>query len=486
MFSKFFKSNAGASSKGADTPASSPSEVAGAEVLPPVIDLEVSLDTAAEARQIDTVKVSSDGVVSSVMEIETNGNKNSTQDLRHRILGRLPVLDRSQKIFGYELVLRNKSVRQARKQDDTLLRMQDEMLLNGLISLEMDKLMGDRQVFISLSSAGLDSPLLDDLPPEGVVLAVKVDPAKAEAQLLRLKELVAAGFKIALDDFVYAPLLAPFLRLAKFVRMDVSQLDAIEMRTQLKSLMDKFAPDLLAKNVNFDDTFEACRHLSFNYFQGYYFTRLQPDKPPRLGTDRLRVIELLNLVTKHAEISKLENVFKQDATLSYKLLRYINSPGCGMVQKIRSIAHALVILGHDQLYRWLTLLLFSSGQSDGRSQALLKNALVRARLVEMLGRRRLPPRECEGLFIVGIFSLLDALLNVPMRKAVDHLNLPEPVLQALVERKGEYAPFLMLAEACEEGNQDRVEEYAAMCDLDVDGVNLIHLQAMLWAEELDR
>jgi len=490
MLSKYLKLITGETSKLPEVSASVSAEIAHAEqslaALPPVVASELGNHEAIESQQIDTLGAAAEGVVSSVMEIDTHGKKNSAHELRQRILGRFPVLDRSQNIFGYELVLRNKSVRQARKPDDALLRMQDEMLMNGLISLEMDKLTGDKLVFISLSSAGLDSPLLEDLPRAGVVLIVKVVPEKAEEQLLRLKALVAAGFGIALDDFVYAPVLAPFLRLAKFVRIDVSQLDAIEMRSRLKSLMDKFAPQLLAGHVEFDDTFEACRNLSFNYFQGYYFTRLQPDKPPRLGSDRMRVIELLNLATRHAAISQLENIFKLDATLSYKLLRYINSPGCGIVQKTRSIAHALVILGHDQLYRWLTLLLFSSDKSDGRSLALLKNALVRARLVEMLGQRRLAPAECEGLFIVGIFSLLDALLNLPMNKAVAYLNLPEPVLQALVDRKGVYAPFLLLAEACEEGDQDRVDEYAAMCELDADGVNLLHLQAMIWAEEIDR
>ncbi len=490
MFSKYLKKLTGGTPVAPDATTATTSEIEPVErpleTILPIGYVDAELNELSETHQIDTQEESVSSVVSSVMEINTDGQKNTIHDLRQRILGRFPVLDRSQNIFGYELVLRNKTLRQPKKLDGALVRMHDEMLLNGLISLELDKLIGDKLIFISLSMQSLDSPLLEDLPTDGVVLTVKVVPENAEAQLIKLKSLAATGFKIALDDFEYSPVLIPFLRLAKFVRIDVSQLDAIEMRGQLKVLFEKFAPVLLAKNVEFDDTFEACRHLSFNYFQGYYFTRLQPDKPPRLGSDRLRVIELLNLVSKYAEISKLESVFKLDATLTYKLLRYINSPGCGMIQKIRSIAHALVILGHDQLYRWLTLLLFSSGKSDGRSQALLKNALVRARLVEMLGKHKLASVEGEGLFIVGIFSLLDALLNVPMTKAVEQLNLPEPVLHALIERKGVYAPYLMLAEACEEGDQEKVEDYAAMCGLDTNGVNLIHLQAMIWAEELER
>ena len=435
---------------------------------------------------IDTLESATDNVVSSVLEIDTHGKRTSGDTLRQRILGRLPVLDRSQQIVGYELVLRNKDLRQARKQDEALLRMYDEMLVQGLITFEMDKLLGEKLIFISVSPAILSCSLLNELPKEGVVLAVKVVQDKAEEQLLNLKALVANGFKVALDDFTYSPVFAPFLRLAKFVRIDVSKIDALSLRKQLDGLKDKAAPQLFAKNVETDETFEACRSLSFNLFEGYYFTRLQPDKPARLDNDRMRVVELLNMVMNHAEVSELEKVFKHDAMLSYKLLRYINSPGCGLIQKIRSIAHALVMLGHDQLYRWLTLLLFTSGKPDPRSQALLKNALVRARLVEMLGRKRLSPAESEGLFIVGIFSLLDALLNVPMAQAVGHLNLPEPILQALIDRKGIYAPFLELAAACEEGEQDSIDEYAAVCMLDPDAVNLAHVQAMIWAEELDK
>ena len=196
-------------------------------------------------------------------------------------------------------------------------------------------------------------------------------------------------------------------------------------------------------------------------------------------------MELLNMVRNRSEIAALEKVLRRDPVLSYKLLRYINAPVNGLLQEVHSIAHALIILGYNQLYRWLTLLLFSSGEHIPQAQALLRSALVRARLVELLGWDRIESAEREGLFIVGVFSLLDALFNVPMERALADLHLPEPVMQALVHRVGIYAPFLELAVACESADQDQIERYAGLCGLDAATVNAMHGDALAWAEELE-
>ncbi len=451
----------------------------------PVVDY-VPEDEASAEKIIDTQQDVPGEAVTSVLRIETDGKRTTIAELRQKFFGRQPILDRSQQLVGYELLLRNPAAYTARKLDDGLQRMYDEMLLGGLLSLDMDRLLGDKTVFVSVSAATLYSPLLDRLPKTGVVLALRVTPDDAEQQFTQLKDLAVAGYRLALDDFAYSRELEPLLRLAKYVRIDVSGYDALELGEKLFPILERAQVEAVAKNVDTEEVFDACRHLSFHYFQGYYFAKQQPGKPPRIDSDRERVIELLNLVMNNAEISALEEVFKRDASLSYRLLRYINSPGCGLLQKLRSIAHALVVLGHDRLYRWLTLLLFSSGKLDIRSQSLLKNALVRARLVEILGRKKLPPGANEGLFIAGIFSLLDVLLNVPMEQAVARLSLPDPVLQALVTREGPYAPFLELAVACEEGDDAGIESRAALCGLSAEEVNLAHVQAMIWAEEVDK
>ena len=484
MFEKYLKVLGGRSRPKQPEPAP---PAPAADLLAKVVSL-VELERQGESAAddvIDTGGVASRGNVTSILDIETHGTRTDAAKLPLRFLGRQPVLDRDQKLVGYELMLRNRGARQ-QQADEALVRMQDEMMLRSVLGLEIEKLLGDKTAFIGFSIFMLDDPLLELLPREGIVLAFQPVSEYAAWMADRLKQVAAAGFQIALDDFVYTPELEPLLSFVSYVRVDVAQCNAMQLGEQVAEVQKHPSVILLAKNVQTDEDFEACRRLGFHQYQGYYFTQMQPALPPRLNSDRVRVMELLNLVMNHADISAMEEVFKRDATLSYKLLRYINSPGCGLPQQLRSIAHALVMLGHDQLYRWLTLLLFTSGKLDARSQALLKNAMVRARLTERLGRKALPQELQEGLFIAGIFSLLDVLLNLPMEQALAQLNLPEPLLQALIRHEGPYAPFLQLAVACEQWDQDKMAELAAACGLDVHEVNLAHVQAMIWAENMEK
>jgi len=448
----------------------------------PLLD---SIPAVVAEESIDTGHIAADNVVASIPEIETHGQRTNAEKLRLKIIGRQPVLDRSQQIIGYELLLRSKVLPTVKAPDAAVRRMQDEALIRCLVDLDVNRLLEDKLAFVGISPVILESPLLQQLPSKGVVLVVSPDESKLEDNLLRCRELRGMGYQIALDDFEAKRGLGQFLTLASFIRVDVARFNAIELGKLADRFLDKSTPQLLAKNVETDDDFEACYKMHFHCFEGNYFTRLRPSMPPRIDSDRIRVLELLNMVKNQEEISQLEEGFKHDAMLSYKLLRYINAPINGFQQPIRSIAHALVILGYKQLYRWLTLLLFTSGKADPRSKALLQNALVRARMTELLGQGKLSPAEREGLFIVGIFSLLDVLLNVPMEQALEQLQLPAPVMAALARREGVYAPFLALSVACEEADQDAIIEYAAACGLDANEVNTAQVKALVWAEEID-
>jgi len=156
------------------------------------------------------------------------------------------------------------------------------------------------------------------------------------------------------------------------------------------------------------------------------------------------------------------------------------------VTKVAAIEHAVAVLGQKKLYRWLTLLLYNGGTVNPQDRALMENAMVRGRMTETLGRESFPPGELDNLFIVGFFSLLDVLLRIPMGKALAYLNLPEELIQALVYQEGRYAPYLELAIACEQFEPERIAELAADCGLDVQKVNLAHIDAMLWALEVEQ
>jgi EAL and modified HD-GYP domain-containing signal transduction protein len=402
-----------------------------------------------------------------------------------RFLGRQPILDETYRIVGYELKIRSGALPPEESTDAARQQAQNEMLVISVIDLAFQKALSNKLTFISLSPSMLDNPLLNELPAQNVVVAICPEKADIEKLVERCHELIVRGIQIALEDFIYRPELSRLLELCRYVRINTRQYDALQLSEQAVALLKLHAPTLIATQVETEEAFEAYRKLSFGLFQGYYFTRLQPAAPHRIDNNRMRVMELLNLVINHADIPALEEKVKLDAALSYRLLSYINSPANGMQQQIQSIGHAIVLIGYDQLYRWLTLLMFSSGKADERDRALLKNALVRGRFCESLGKTRLPQSELGGLFIVGIFSLLDALLNIPMGDALARLNLSKPVVDALIRHEGIYAPYLQLAIACENFDQDTIAHYSTDCGLDADAVNVAHVNALIWSEQIE-
>lgn len=275
------------------------------------------------------------------------------------------------------------------------------------------------------------------------------------------------------------------MRQCRYIRLDVTRHDIPGLIEQVQTLRRVGKARLIARNVDTEETCEACRKIQFDLFQGYYFTRLQPGFRNRIDSSRQRIMELLNLVITQAEASQIKARCKTDAGLTYKLLRLINSPAFGLRGPVKSIGQALMLLGYKQLYRWLTLLLFTQGPADPRGQPLLRTALIRARFAESLGEARLPVGERGGLFLVGILSTLDALFNVPMDQALGQLRLPDEVVAALTRQEGLYAPYLRLVLACEHFDQEDIARLAELLGASPDEVNLAHVKAMIWAEELD-
>jgi len=404
-----------------------------------------------------------------------------------RFLTRQPILDNEHRIVGYELKRRDAgsaSLPGSIPGAATTQQAEDEWLLASAIDLAFQCALGDKLTFLSVAADTLHSPLMEQLPKDKVVVAIHPERSPP-ALIARVEKLAHDGLQLALDDPAEHQELAGYCR---YVRFDTTRYDAMSLAAQVVRSLDSGSgkkPRLIATQVDTPEVYEACRKLSFNLFQGYYYTHPLATTANRMDSSSMRVMELLNLVKNRAEFPQLEKVFKLDPALSYRLLRYMNSPAIGLRRTIESIGHALILLGHDQIYRWLTLLLFTGGEVSPRSQSLLRNALVRARFTESLGRDKLKTGEHEGLFIVGIFSLLDGLLNVPMEKALAGLHLPQPVFDALLKRNGLYAPYLKLAIACEHFDQATIAASAAEIGLDADTVNLAHVNALIWSEGID-
>jgi EAL and modified HD-GYP domain-containing signal transduction protein len=398
-------------------------------------------------------------------------------------IGRQPILDRQQKIIGYELLFRNSREATSAQFGDEIF-VGATILVNTLSNMGAAWLLGDKLAFINISTALLESDFLELLPAERVVLEI-VETVRPTPELLaRCRKLRAKSFRFALDDFELTTATAPFLEVASFIKLDIRELGQEKTVAMINALDGHHhKAKLIAEKVETKDEFRFCRQLGFSYFQGYYFAHPETLSAKTINPAYANVLSLLDRVREKAEIQEIETYFKKDVALSFKLLRYINSAGFGLSCEIESIRHALAILGYKQLYRWLTLLLVTAGEGT-TAPALTKTAITRGRLTELLGAGFLEDHEGDNLFIVGVFSLLDVILEMPMEQVLEKLYLPAPINDALLHRQGIYAPFLQLAEACEDANLEKIEKLAGTLQLAPDQINRSHLAALAWVEAL--
>ena len=240
---------------------------------------------------------------------------------------------------------------------------------------------------------------------------------------------------------------------------------------------------LVAEKVETVEQFKLHFDLGFDYFQGYYFAKPQTVSAKVVNPAFSNVLQLMDLVTKEAELRAIEEVIKRDPALSFKLLRYINSSGFGLMSEVTSFRHAVTLLGYRKLFRWLTLLLATLDKT-GTPPAVIRTAVTRGRMMELLAQNLMAPEECDNAFITGVFSLLDAMLGVPMETALASITLPEAVGDALLHRHGAYGPFLQIVEACEKDAFADIELQAMLLNLDARKVSSAHLEALAWTETL--
>ena len=215
---------------------------------------------------------------------------------------------------------------------------------------------------------------------------------------------------------------------------------------------------------------------------GWFFLRgVKADG--KLAPSHAQIVRLLNLVRRNAEVKDIETVLKQDVALSYKLLRYINSAGFGLMCEIQSFRHAVSILGYDKLNKWLSVLLVSASR-DPSAPALMQTAIARGRFMEKIGAAFFEKGELDNLFITGAFSMLHLLLGASLQSALEEMHLPAPICDALLGSDGVYAPFLKLARALESFDDKDLAALATDLHIPAEQINRAHLEALAFADSL--
>jgi c-di-GMP phosphodiesterase len=369
-------------------------------------------------------------------------------EARSIYLARQPIFDLENHVHAYEILFR--STASAVGADGPPDAMGPRVLVDSLLGIGLTDLTGGRPAYVNVDRALIVDGAVELLDPAQVVVEVLERVTPDEAVVEALEGLVAKGYPVALNAFEFRPGIEAMLLLASVVKIDVLR----HQPDDLARLVDRLRPfgaALLAEKVEDAATHARCLELGFEYFQGFHFSRPQTLERKDLSIEQLNVMRLLNVVDDPLTSDlDLESIFRGDVALSYKLLRMVNSAAVGG-RGIASIGHAIRLLGRRTLYRWLALMVTSGGSAGGPRGELVHSALLRARMAEGIALRTGASSMAPALYLCGLFSRLDALLNTPMEDLLDRLDLRPEVFQALVGRRGPLAPILALVEAYEAG-----------------------------------
>ena len=419
-------------------------------------------------------------------------------DLQDVFLGRQPILDRKQQLFAYELLFRSGSVEHGNYASFLDGNQATAIVVtNAFTEFSMADALGPYQGFIKVDEGLLFSDLISALPPHAVVLEILETVPQTAEMLARCEALRDEGYVLAVRERPESlDQTRPLLKLAEVIKVDISRVDPARLK-QLANNLKPLGKTLLAEKVERIEQMQLCHDLGFDLFQGYYFAHPTVIHGKRLQTSELALLHLLGLLSQDADTSEVEKVFKQEPVLTYNLLRLTNSAGSGMATRITSLRHAITLLGRRQLLRWLQLLLYSGVSASGETvNPLLQLAATRGRLMELLVDRT-PEAKTTGrdlidqAYMVGILSLMPALVGATMREILTQLPVVKPVQAALGEYEGTLGDLLCLVESLENPtNADAglraAEILKRMPEIDVSYANSCLTRALTWANNLAR
>ena len=393
-----------------------------------------------------------------------------------RFVARQPILDRTQKVFGYELLFRN-GIEDYFNADPELAARStlDSSLLFGL-----NTLCHNSRAFVNCTREILLKDLVTLLPSHQTVVEVLETVEPEERVVAACERLKAAGYLIALDDFAPNDPRIPLCGLADIIKVDV-RATRLEERAGMLRRFGAPKCKMLAEKLETVQEFTQARNMGFTYFQGYFFCKPELIVGREVPANRLRYLRLLEMVSRpELDLRELEKMLKQEASMCYRLLRYLNSPIFGFSLEIKSVRHAMAILGERELRRWLRLVITIAVAERGCSELVLM-ALTRARFCELLSTRL---QAKNDLFLMGLLSVMDAILEIDMDSLLTQVPVDPDIKAALLGQTSSLRPLYRLMLAQESGEWEQLSELASQLKLTDEEVGDTWWQGLTWAQEV--
>jgi EAL and modified HD-GYP domain-containing signal transduction protein len=393
-----------------------------------------------------------------------------------RYVARQPIMDLRGRVHGYELLFRAGPEAVFRGDGDMATR----TMLDNSVIFGLEKLTGGLPAFVNCTREALTENLVNVLPSGMTVLEILEDIEPTPSLIAACRKLKSEGFRLALDDFTWKPQFEPLVALADYIKVDFIQTGPLERYNLLKRLQN-VSVALVAEKIETQDEYNEAREEGFTLFQGYYFCRPSLIENRKIPANRLSHIEIIQLLRSEViDVRKLTALLKRDASLTYRLLKLVNSPVCAMRQEIRSIQAALLAVGEDT-FRRIAALAIASELNSGEPAEILRMAFLRGRFCELAAALfEMDPTE---QYLLGLLSLLPAMLRLPMQELAPVLPLRQEIRDALLGNAIPERGLLHWLECHEQGDWAACDVAVIANGLNQDLLVACYAEALLWAEE---
>ena len=375
--------------------------------------------------------------------------------MEEAFIGRQAILDQQQKVYAYEILFRSGLKNAFDPTLDGNVATQSVMV-GTMLEFGLKKLVSDKKAFINFTEQNLLNRAPKLLPPENVVVEILENVQPTPKIVEAVRELKAEGYKIALDDFVLLPGYEPLIEMADIIKVDFRITTDPEERQKLREILPSHVR-LLAEKIETEEEFHQAMAFGYVLFQGYFFCKpaiLHQKKLTSNALSRMRLLKEIN--RQNVDFASMTNIISSDTNLVHKLLTYINSAGIGLVNHVSNLKQATVLLGASGVKRWVTLISLQTFSED-KPPELFTLSLLRAKFCELIaGELKRPGLTQDAGFLIGMFSLLDVLLMLPMEEVLKEVALADDLNAALLGEDNDLRRILDLVIAYEKGDWDKV------------------------------
>jgi c-di-GMP-related signal transduction protein len=397
-----------------------------------------------------------------------------------RFVARQPIFDTKMKIYGYELLFRAGLEPYFRCDDPDLAT--SSVVVDGFLLFGMKTLTGGRRAFVNFTRNLLINDYAKVLPPEQVVVEILESVVPDEQVVAACRDLRARGYMLALDDFAFGIKHKPLVGLVDIVKIDFRQ-TTISGRQDLMHTYGDRRITFLAEKVETRSQYEQARQMGCSLFQGYFFGKPEILSSREIPTDQHNYYHLLQAIQQpQPNLIELEEIIKHETSLSYKLLRYLNSAAFAFRMEIRSIRHALALLGLDEVRKWVSVAAIA-GIAKGRPSELVITSMVRARFAELLAPEAGLEERAPECFLMGLLSMMDAILSRPLEDILAEVPVTADIKAALLTGSSPLHPIYEFIRAYERGDWDEIVPRADALRLTESRVTEAYLEAADWANQ---